>query len=177
MNKTIKIFYTVICIVLLISLSACISNTPIFTNSEKVSQIAFDIADFNLPEGYYTDFGAKFKGYSIAAFNQGNGQSHIYLIQSEKESDAEKLEKMLIEMVPNSRDSQTRMTVIENRPAMVRGQNVTLVISEGVNAEGNSYRQVTTAFNGKGGPAFLVLSESVTQWDQAAVDNFLTSIK
>ena len=68
------------------------------------------------------------------------------------------------------------MTVIENRPVTLRGQEVTLIVSEGVNSENVSYRQISVAFEGKGGPALLLFSESVEAWDQAAVDEFLASI-
>jgi hypothetical protein len=99
------------------------------------------------------------------------------LIQSEKEADSEKLEQMLADLVPGSKNSNTRLTVVENRAVTIRGQAATLVISDGVNSEGASYRQGTAAFQGKGGPALLVLSEPTERWDQSTVDAFIASIK
>jgi hypothetical protein len=103
--------------------------------------------------------------------------SHLYLIQSEKEADGEELERMLTQLAPGSSDPNTRLTVIENRPISVRGQDVTLVISDGVNHEGESYRQAMVAFQGKGGPALLVLSESLELWDDESLGAFLASIQ
>jgi hypothetical protein len=68
------------------------------------------------------------------------------------------------------------MTVVETRPATGRGQETTLVINEGVNSEGVSYRQVTVAFQGSG-PALLVISEPVTRWSQETVETFIASIR
>jgi hypothetical protein len=68
------------------------------------------------------------------------------------------------------------MTIIETRPVTVREQEVTLVISEGITSEGETYRQVTAAFQGKGGPALLMLSEPVTSWNQQVVDALIASI-
>jgi hypothetical protein len=68
------------------------------------------------------------------------------------------------------------MTVVETRPATVRGQETTLVINEGVNSEGVSYRQVTVAFQGSG-PALLVISEPVTRWSQETVETFIAFIR
>jgi hypothetical protein len=99
------------------------------------------------------------------------------LIQSKNESDGEELERMLMQLAPGSRDPNTRMTVVENRTATVRDQEVAVVVSEGVSSENISYRQITVGFQGKGGPALLVLSETVEGWDQAAVDTFLASIQ
>ena len=82
----------------------------------------------------------------------------------------------LDELVVGSGDPQTRMTVVENRPVMVRGQETTLVISDAVNSEGLSYRQATVGFPGNGGPALLVFSETLENWDQAVVDALISSI-
>ena len=43
------------------------------------------------------------------------------------------------------------MTVTEIRATIVRGQETTLVIIEGMNSEGVIYRQAAAAFQGKGG--------------------------
>ena len=162
---------------LLVALSACGSTVKMSSDSNEVANVASEIADFEPPAGYSSDFTANLLGYTVAAYNPGDGHSHLYLVQSEKESDAEKLAQMLEKLVPGSSDRNTRLTVIENRAATIRGQETTLVISDGVNSEGESYRQVTAAFPGKGGPALLVLSEPTDRWDQSAVDAFIASIK
>jgi hypothetical protein len=69
------------------------------------------------------------------------------------------------------------MTVLETRPITVRGQETTLILSEGITEEGETYRQVMAAFQGKGGPALLVLSEPVTRWNQETVEVFIASIR
>ena len=115
-------------------------------------------------------------GYKLAAYKGTSGPSHLYLIQSEKEADGKELENMLTQLAPGSSDPNTRLTVIENRPVTVREQEVTLVISDGVNHEGNTYRQATVAFQGKGGPALLVLSESMDRWNNEIIDALLASI-
>jgi hypothetical protein len=172
-----KLLLTIIFMILIGTLFACAPNITINSNPDEVLSTASEIADFEPPAGYTSEFTASLLGYTVAAYNPGDGHSHLYLIQSENESDGEKLADMLTELVPGSSDPNTRLTVVENRPAMIRGQEVTLVISDGTNSEGQSYRQVTAGFQGKGGPALLVLSETMERWDQAAVDAFLASIK
>ena len=44
---------------------------------------AAEIADFDLPAGYYADFSTTLMGYEVAAYTRGDGPSHIYLIQSD----------------------------------------------------------------------------------------------
>ena len=169
---------TISCFVLLaFLLSACGINTTINTNTDKVVSAAAEIADFDLPAGYQPEFSASLEEYTLVSYNPGDGHSHLYLIQSEKESDGEKLVGMMDQIAPGSYDPQTRMTVIENRPVTMRDQEVTLVISEGITSEGETYRQVMVAFHGKGGPALLTLSEPVERWNQESVDAFLASIQ
>jgi len=173
MNTVIKFLFS---LVLLTGLSACAASYAVKTDSDQVASAAADIADFDLPAGYRADFTAHLMGYTVAAFNPGDGHSHLYLIQSADEADGEKLAEMLDQLAPGSSDPRTRMTVLETRPVTVRGEESTLVISDGINSEGESYRQATVAFQGQGGPALLVFSEPIERWDQATVDNFLASI-
>ena len=174
MNKLLLITSVIF---LLPALSACASKIEMSSNADQVASAASAIADFEPPAGYSSDFTATLMGYTVAAYNPGDGHSHLYLVQSEEESDAEKLAQMLSELVPGSSDWNTRLTVIENRPATLRGQETTLIISDGVDSQGETYRQVTAAFQGKGGPALLVLSEPVESWDQSEVDAFIASIQ
>lgn len=178
MNKTTKTILILAAGLLLVFLAGCKGRgTSVVTDTDLVAQAANRIADFDLPAGYAPEFTASLMGYTVTSFRPDDGSSHLYLIQSEKEADGEKLAQMLEQLVPGSSDPQTRMTVIETRPIRVRGQEVTMVISEGINSDGETYRQVTVAFEGKGGPALLALSEPLTRWDQETVDAFLASIQ
>jgi hypothetical protein len=157
-------------------LPAC-STMDATDNSQQVTDVAAKIADFDPPTGYTPEFTAQMLGYTLAAYKGSSGPSHLYFVQSEKKADGEELERMLAQLAPGSSDSNTRLTVVENHPVTIRGQEATLVISEGTNHEGESYRQATVSFQGKGGPALLVFSDSVNNWDQDAIDAFLQSIE
>lgn len=171
-----KFLFATIAALLLAVLSAC-GTVELTNDSQHVAELAAKIADFDVPEGYVSEFSAEMSGYTLATYKGTTDPSHLYLIQSEKEADGEELERALSQLAPGSSDPNTRTTVIENRPVTVRGQDVTLVISDGVNHEGTSYRQATVAFQGKGGPALLVLSESLDLWSDETVSAFLASIQ
>jgi hypothetical protein len=174
MNKILLIAMTAF---LLATLVACAPRVAINSDVEQISKASSDIVDFNLPADYSPEFTAQLAGYTAVAYNPGDGHSHLYLIQSENETDGEKLAQTLTDLVPGSSNPNTRLTVVENRAVTVRGQAATLVVSDGVNSEGGTYRQITVAFQGKGGPALLVLSEPTERWDQATVDALLASIQ
>lgn len=176
MKQITQIMLFVSCTIFLAILSAC-GTVAASNDSQQVRDAASKIADFNLPADFVPQFSAAISGYTVAAYKGPNGPSHLFLIQSEKKDDGPDLEKMLKELAPGSSDPNTRMTVIENRKVTVRGQEVDMVISEGTNSENITYRQATVGFAGKGGPALLVFSETVANWDQDAVDAFLQSIQ
>jgi Na+-translocating ferredoxin:NAD+ oxidoreductase RnfG subunit len=163
-------------VVMFVLLTACMTNTAVDTNADTAVNIAAEIADFDLPADYVSEFSASLEGYTLVSYSPGDGHSHLYLIQSENESDGEKLAGLVEQIAPGSYDPQTRMTVIETRLVMVREQEVTLVISEGISSGGETYRQVAVPFQGKGGPALLIFSEPVTSWNQETVDVFIASI-
>lgn len=166
-----KLTFTLVCIGMLLVLAACTADANQTTN------IAADIADFDLPTNYTADFSAALSGYSAVAYSPGDGQSHLYLIQSSQDADGAALEKSLTTLVPGASDANARTTVIENRPVTVRGQAVTAVISDGINSENSRYRQIMVVFEGKGGPALLAFSTPVNTWDETLVDTLLASIR
>lgn len=172
-----KLLLLILVVILLLSQSGCNTKVTINNDPADVSSAAAEIADFDLPAGYAPEFTAKLLGYTVAAYHPGDGHSHLYLIQSEKESDQEKLAEMLGQLAPGSSDPNSRLTVVESRAAVLRGQEATIILSDGTNSDGDPYRQVTAAFEGKGGPALLVLSEPSERWNQSTVDAFIASLR
>lgn len=171
-----KVLLTTLTLILMLFLTAC-GSLEFTSDAEHVDKLASSIADFEVPEGYASEFSAEMSGYTLATYKGSADPSHLYLIQSENDADGAELERMLNELVPGASDPDTRMTVVENRPVTVRGQDATLIISEGTNHDGELYRQATVAFQGKGGPALLLFSESTAAWDANVLDELLTSIR
>ena len=164
-------------ILLAFLLTSCSMGAASNTNQEGIVDTAVKIADFDLPAGYYPEFNSALLGYEVAAYSRGDGPSHIYLIQSDNPADADMLAQALDEIVIGSDDPYTQLTVIETRPVVVRGEETTLIISEAVNSEELAYRQAAVSFKGNGGPALLVFSESLENWDTATLDNLISSIR
>jgi hypothetical protein len=71
--------------------------------------------------------------------------------------------------------------VVGTQTATVKGQPVTLTVSEGTVAEGSEagtvFRQVIGVFPGKAGTAMLMVMGKKDTWDEATLDNFLASIR
>jgi hypothetical protein len=176
-QKEISMKLRISCLFLLtFLLTACDVNATVNTNMGKVVSTSAKIANFDLPSGYRPNFSASLEGYTLVSYGPGDSHSHLYLIQSEKDSDGEKLASMVGRIAPGSYDPQTRMTIIETRPMTVREKTVPMIISEGVTSEGEAFRQAMIAFQGNGGPALVLLSEPATRWNQENVNAFIASI-
>lgn len=163
-------------VLLAIATTACVVNVGIHANPEDVANAAAEIVDFDLPTGYSPEFSASLEGYSLVSYNPGDEHSHLFLIQSEEEKDAEKLAGMVNRIAPGAFDPKTRITIIETKSITVREEEVTMVTSEGVTSDGETYRQIMVAFTGNGGPALLLFSEPVSTWNPDKVNSLLTSI-
>jgi len=166
--------------IVLLALAGCTDRTRNSTDTaEIVGKTAVLIADFSPPSGYEPEFGLHAIGYTVVAYNSGDSGGHLYLVQAGKEADDRMmatLEETLANLVPGYSADDSRMTVVEQRPFTIRDQPVTLTISEGTKWDNEQVRQVTAVFQGKEGPTLLTLLEPVSQWDEAAVESFLSSI-
>jgi hypothetical protein len=170
----IKNFLLLLLAVLLI---ACDEAFSLSNGSENVGNLVATIADFDLLAGYAPEFSTTVMGYQTTAYARGNGPGHIYLIQFNDPADADKLEQALDQIVIGSGDPYTHLTVIETSLVVVRGREITLVISEAISSEGLACRQAVVGFQGNGGPALLVFSESLENWDEATLTNLIASIQ
>ena len=168
---------SIILVLLALFLTACGANFNIGTNSKTINQTSAEIADFDLPAGYQADFSTEAMGYTAVSFTGADGPSHLYLIQSEKKADANQLTQTLDQIGIGSGDPDTNHKIVETRTVTVRGQVTKLVISDAVNSEGTTYRQAAVSFQGNGGPALLVFSEPLVNWDQSILDNLIASIR
>jgi hypothetical protein len=123
-------------------------------------------------------------GFSIVALAKGDLQSQtenlIMLMQipaymNMSEADMEQQLRQALERQTNSGDMQ--LSVVDQTTVTIRDQQVVLTISEGTNSEGQQIRQAMGLFQGKGGPTMLMIIGPTQSWDQAAIDQFIRSIR
>ncbi|GIV63437.1 MAG: hypothetical protein AB1457_13275 [Chloroflexota bacterium] len=158
-------------------LAACGSNATLNMQDEKIWQAAETISVFQPPAGFDPEVAVEFKEYTLVSFSGNSPQSHLYLIQSQDEQDETKLAGVLNDLLPGMSNFKQRTTVLENRPVILRGEQSTLIISEGTNGDQIRYRQAMVPFAGKGGPALLVYSEPLSRWNEDTLHALLTSFE
>lgn len=135
------------------------------------------IASYTLPAGFGDGYTVNIAGFSLVGYTGADGRSHIYLVQAPSGVvvDEEALQQRMGEATGSN--DWTEVTVVERQPCTIRGQESTLVISEGVNHDGERYRSASSLFEGKGGLALVNISAPSDHWDQEMVDTFIESLR
>lgn len=176
MNTVTKILIVVLILTTL--LTACASKPN--ANKSIVSRVAEKIAGYTMPEGYSEELGVDLWGYQLVSLKGKTENCHLYLVQApeDNEIDIESLKEQAREMQGTQKaDRYTRVETVETRIVTVRGQEVPMVVGEGVNSNNETFREVAVVFEGRGGPALLSISSPVDQWDWNLVDAFIVSLE
>ena len=145
----------------------------------KAIRVGHSIADYDLPAGFRNVFSAKLAGYEMVGYTGADGHSHIYFFQlpADLNVDLSGIESEVRASFPGSTESYLDIRVVDSRLATIAGQEVTLVISEGMNHEGEPFREISTTFQGKKGQVLVVFSCPQASWNQLEVETFLASIR
>jgi hypothetical protein len=148
------------------------------TDPATAANVSSSIAEYTLPAGFGDPFANQAAGFSMVSYTGADNHSHIYLFQlpSYIQVDQAEIERQFRNAGPSGYDNPKTMKVVDSKQGTINGQEVTLVTSEGLNHDGQPYREVAAMFQGKGGQALVVVSGLVSTWDQAVVDSFLASI-
>ncbi len=150
------------------------------SNPTQVAAVASGIADYDQPTGFGNAFARQASGFSFVTYTGDDGHSHIYLFQLPAFIilDQAELERQAQQATqPRSHNRPPRMETVDRRQAIVRGQEITLTVREGVNSDGLAYREMSGMFQGKSGQALVTITGLIKTWDQAKADAFLASIR
>lgn len=156
------------------AIGSAVSNDP-----AAVQESASKIVDFDLPPSWTEAYSMSLMGVTMAGFASGDGETITFLFQmpSGTDTDSAQIQEQMRQMAEGQTNQSYSMQLVETRPITVRGQTVDLLIYQGTNSEGVSMQQWMTSFEGKTGPAWLMIIGSTAGWDQAGVDAFISSLR
>jgi len=158
------------------------ASENITSDPAEVEAVAGRIAAYELPQGFQPDYGMDIMGYSLVGFkgDETRSNSHILLMQFPASANltVEEMEKQMRQATQSQPYAygQQELKVVETRDVTIKGQPATATIAEGTGS-GEDYRQFSVAFEGNGGPALLVYAARMSEWDDAAIEDFLASIR
>ncbi len=148
----------------------------------KVAEMAAEIADFQIPEGFEKRYGMKLGEFSLVQYMTDNERTVIFVTQFPAGTSIN-VDEMMRQIEQNSRRENRAwygMTtaLVEQKPVTIRGQETTLNISEGMNNEGVLYRMANAEFQGNGkGPAVVMIVGPADEWDAKTFENLIASIQ
>jgi hypothetical protein len=195
MSRNTKTVLIVLGVVLVLCICSCVGfgifapaiggmfmSQSVATEPADVAAIGSNIVDYETPPGYEAVFGMSFFGFDLVGLGseKENPQMLIFLMQFPEWANADQasMEAQLEQSVNQQLDNrEMQLETVGEEEVSIRDQPVTLTIREGTDADGDSMRQMTGIFQGKSGPTILMIMGNMESWDQAAVDQFLASIR
>lgn len=177
-EKKFKIQLALAALVAILIVSGC-STLPYQSQPDDIRAVADEIATYRLPEGYSEQFAVEMMGYQLISLTGPTPSCHIYLVQAPEDAqvDIADLQEQARSLRGTDRDRPKDIRVVEQRPVMIRGQEVTLLVGEGINSDNLPYREAHALFAGGNGPALVSIASPVSLWDWALVDEFLASLQ
>jgi len=149
------------------------------TDPAAAAEAAHTIADYELPAGYQEQTAINFFIYSMVVIDSDSpGKPMIMLAQFQAGADQEQMEQQIRQSFEqqSGRRGMT-MTIVEVKEMTIRGAESEVTIYEGTDENGNTMRQLVTAFPGKDGTAMLMIMGSPENWDQEEIDTFIESME
>ncbi len=196
MSKGVKIALVVVAILLVLCclgglgfyfISQRVVSQAITDDPTKAATLGHEIVDYNLPDGYRELGGMNalvFKMVFIGSASKTSDSRFIVLMQipAGTNMDQAEMQRQITQAMQQQGQGRNMQThVVGTQTATIKGQPVTLTISEGTVTEGSDagtvFRQVIGVFPGKDGTAMLMAMGQKDTWDQATLDNFLASIR
>jgi hypothetical protein len=172
-------FIGLLCLLLPILLGILAANS-VSEDSAAASNLMQGTAVYQVPAGYgQMSFGIPFllKGVMLGPADQQAGISMV-VMQSPflNDSNGEEFARGL-----HSKYKSTTLDVnwqaVGTTPVFINGKFVTMTVKDGSNSTGCRFHSVSAALDGANGKVILVASGLANQWDQAAFNELVRSIK
>ena len=151
-------------------------------NPQEVAEIASGIADFDVPQGFNTQYGMKLGDFTMVQYMTPDEKSIVFVTQFPAGTSIN-VDEMMRQVREGGRDPNSPWynmdtTLLEQQPVTINGTETTLSISEGTTKEGVLYRMANATFQGHGeGPALFMIVGPADQWNIQWVEDFIASIR
>lgn len=137
------------------------------------------ITDFDMPPGFEARTSMSMLGmYDIVILSGSSSSQMIMFMQTNIATvDKAQLQEQM-ERSMQQQSGQSNMEVVDTYQRTIRGEETTVVISEGTRSNyGSKLRQLMTTFSGNKGTAIVVITGPIDSWDEDMINAFLDSFK
>jgi hypothetical protein len=152
------------------------------TDPAEVSAVSDKIAQYDLPPGYQAQMSMSLFVYDMVMIGPAqSGSSSMIIMLMQFNGGAGLDQAQMEEQMRQAFEQQggqpgAQMRVVETREETIRGEQVTVTISEG-GSQGVTLRQWVTVFKGNGGPTVLMIQGATSDWDNKLITDFIHSIR
>ena len=150
------------------------------TDSAEAAKIGKEIADYEKPAGYNEQMAMNIAGVKMVIMGGGEGSSSVIMMMQAPAgtlSEADLKARMQQSFNQSMGRNNVTLSPAGTQDVVIKGKTVKMEMSEGTNDKGAKIRQGIAVFDGKGGPAVLMMMGSEADWDPTQIDAFLASIK
>jgi hypothetical protein len=147
------------------------------------AKVGHEIVDYRLPDGYQETAAMTILGMKMVIIgpqSQASGQMGLVLAQLPTGTGNQEQWQQQMQQSWEQQGGQSSQNyhVVGTEQVTIRGQSVTLTVSEGQSTNGTVTRQVFGVFTNKGGNMVMLMAAGDKEsWNQQALDQFLGSIQ
>jgi hypothetical protein len=154
----------------------------LITNPERVQAVGRQIADYEVPPGYTEMYAMNVLGLKVVAIGPATSSDLTLIMLMQLPAGIQVSQEEMERQVEQALARQTGldnadMTSLKREETTIKGELATLTVREGTTQRGERLRQVTGFFQGKEGPAVLMVTGEAASWDETTVDGFIASIR
>jgi hypothetical protein len=152
------------------------------TDPADTQAVSDKIAQFDMPPGYKAQMAMSIIVYDLVAIAPSQTDSNgMFIMMMQFSSSANLDQAQMEEQMRQAFEQQggqpgAQMKVVETREETIRGEQVTVTISED-GSQGATLRQWVTVFKGNGGPTVLMIQGATSDWNDELIVNFIHSIR
>lgn len=149
------------------------------TEPQDVDDTVSQIVDLELPPGVTPAMSMNLLGITMVGYTAPDNNTTIFLFQVPPNTDMpmEQFQEQIKRMAEQQTGERFNLEEIGSQTYTIRGQTTDLTIYEGTGNSGNTIRQMIGAFEGKGGPAWIIVSGPTSTWDQQLIDRFINAMR
>jgi hypothetical protein len=158
---------------------SCVLSLFMKEDPKYAAQVAHTMIDYDLPAGYQERSAMQVKTfYTLAIIASNDHPSDLISIQpaSDLMKDPEWGGNSQERAAQEIGDLRYQTHTVSVREVFIRNEPSELRILEGQDEDGIAIRQALTVFNGKNRNVLIIIVGDIETWDQAMVDQFLSSI-
>lgn len=194
MNRTTKIILGVVGVLLLCCIGAGVAVTvggtflgrtveqAIVESPEEAAQAGQSILNYTLPAGYEEQGAFNLLGNTIVMIGPADQQTGMVIMLASFSSglvsnEAEMRQQLEDSFAQQGQSAGAEFAEVSTQDITINGAPTVLRTAEGTDENGNQLRQATAAFSTDDSLGMLMIMGDANDWDAAAVEAFLDSIR